>query len=510
MRIASYTVMTIRMLLARCRHLMLGGFAIVLVGPAPLSADAYRLPDMGSSSDSMMTLSAEARLGKVFMRSVRGALPVSDDPLATSYVESLGNTLVKADRTAAGNFTFFLIDKPVVNAFAGPGGYIGVYGGLILAAETESELAAVMAHEIAHVTQRHLMRSFEDQSKLSIPTMGLMVAAAILGAQISPDAGAAAIAGVQAASIQRRINFTRENEKEADRIGIQALAGAGHDPFAMAGFFERLSKATRVYETSAPEFLRTHPVTADRISDSLARAEGFGVRQRPDSLGFLLTRAKLRERSYQRAEQSVDHFEKTLREGRYRKEVAERYGYALALQRARRFADAKREVEKLLAAHPSQAEFIVLDAELDIGLGNSADALAHLKQAVSLFPTQWPLRVSYAQALMNAGQPARAVDELKSVARLRPENAALYELIVQAATKAGDQVNVDRYRAEKLYVEGDLEPAIRHLELALRRRNVPYHDAAQIQVRLDAWREEERDEKRRGADPLRAATPNTR
>ncbi len=509
MRITSHQTMMIRMFIGRCRRSALGGLALLAVVSAPVSkpvsADAYSLPDMGSSSDSMMTLSAEARLGKLFMRSVRSALPVMDDPLATSYIESLGTTLVEADRTAGGSFTFFVIDEPVVNAFAGPGGYIGVYAGLILAAETESELAAVMAHEIAHVTQRHLMRSFEDQSKLSLPTTALLIAAAILGAQVSPDAGAAAIAGVQAAALQRQINFTRDNEKEADRIGIQTLAGAGHDPFAMAGFFERLGKATRVYETNAPEFLRTHPVTADRISDSLGRAESFGARQRADSLRFQLIRAKLRERSYQRAEQSVAHFEDTLREGRYRQEVAERYGYALALQRARRFADAKRESDKLLATHPSQAEFIVLDAELDMALGKSTEALAHLKQATSLFPSQWPLRVSYAEALMDAGQPARAIEELTAVARVRPGNAMLYEMLVQAATKAGDQTNVDRYRAEKLYVEGDLEPAIRHLEMALRRRNLPYHDAAQIQVRLDAWREEERDEKRRGGDPLRAA-----
>lgn len=484
--------------------------AVMSSAAAPLHAEAIDLPDMGSSSDSVMTLPAEARLGRAFMRSVRHALPVSDDPLMTSYVESLGHALVAADRTTSGNFTFFLIDEPVVNAFAGPGGYIGVYGGLILAAETESELAAVMAHEIAHVSQRHLMRSFEDQGKLSIPATALLVAAAILGAQISPDAGAAAIAGVQAAAVQRRINFTRDNEKEADRIGIQTLAGAGHDPYAMAGFFERLSKATRVYETSAPEFLRTHPVNAERISDSLGRAERFGARQRPDSLAFLLTRAKLRERSYQRAEQSVSHFENTLREGRYREEVAERYGYALALQRARRFSDAKGENDKLLAVHPSQAEFVVLDAELDLALGNSDAALAHLKQAVSLFPSQWPLRVAYADALMTTGQSARALDELKAIARLRPGNALLFEMIVQAATKSGDQVDVDRYRAEKLYVEGDLEPAIRHLELALRRRDVPYHEAAQIQVRLDAWREEEREEKRRGGDPLRATGPSMR
>lgn len=473
---------------------------------APLAtADPLRLPDMGSSADAMMTQSTEARIGRMFMRSVRQALPVMDDPLATSFIESLGQELVAADPTAGGGFTFFLIEEPVINAFAGPGGYIGVYSGLVLAAQTESELAAVMAHEIAHVTQRHLMRSFEDQRKLSIPATALLIAAAVLGAQVSGDAGAAAIAGVQAATIQRRINFTRENEKEADRIGIQTLAGAGHDPFAMAGFFERLSKATRVYESSAPEFLRTHPVTTDRIADSLGRAERFGARQRPDSLPFLLTRAKLRERSYQRAEQSVAHFEETLREGRFRTETAERYGYALALERARRYADAKRESDRLIAAHPSQPELIVLDANLDQALGNRDRALSHLRQSVSLFPGQWALRVAYAEALIDAGQPARAVDELQTVARARPGNGMIYDLIVRAATQAGDQINVDRYRAEKLYAEGDLEPAIRHLELALRRRNVPYHDAAQIQVRLDAWREELRDEKRRGGDPLKAA-----
>jgi predicted Zn-dependent protease len=480
---------------------------LVLVGGTAddgARADAFSLPDLGSSADSLMTRSTEVRIGKVFMRSVRKALPVSDDPLMTYYVESLGRSLVEADQTAGGGFHFFLIDQPVINAFAGPGGYIGVYVGLILAANTESELAAVMAHEIAHVSQRHLLRAFEDQGRLNIPTLALMVAAAVLGAQVSPDAGAAAIAGVQAAALQRRINFTRENEKEADRIGIQTLVGAGHDPYAMAGFFERLSKATRVYESSAPEFLRTHPVNSDRIADALGRAERFGVRQRPDSLAFSLTRAKLRERSYQRPEQSVEHFSDTLRAGRYPNEIAERYGYALGLQRARRFKEAKEEATALLTSHPSQAEFIVLDAELDQALGNSSEATTHLRQAVSLFPSQWPLRVAYADALLDAGDAARAVDELQAVVRSRPANALLYEKIVQAATRAGDQATVDRYRAEKLYVEGDLEPAIRHLELALRRRDLAYHDAAQIQVRLDAWREEEREEKRRGGDPLRA------
>ncbi len=490
---------------SRFRRSLVATGVFTLVGISQAPARSFDLPDLGSSSDTMMSTGAEVRLGRVFMRSVREALPVLDDPILTSYLESLGNSLVAADHQATGGFTFFLIDEPVVNAFAGPGGYIGVYAGLILAAETESELAAVMAHEIAHVTQRHLMRGFEDQSKLSIPATALLVAAAILGAQVSSDAGAAAIAGIQAAAIQRQINFTRDNENEADRLGISTLARAAHDPYAMAGFFGRLAKSSRLYENNAPEFLRTHPVNSNRIADALGRADEFGARQHPDSLRFQLVRANLRERSYARAEQSVAHFRDTLREGRLRNETAERYGYALALERARKFADAQAETAKLLAAHPTLTEFVVLDARLDLQQGQAERAINHLKQAIGLSSESWPLRIAYAEALISNAKPAKAMDELLAVERLRPGSAMLYDLLEQAAMKAGSRAATHRFRAEKLYAEGDLEPAIRQLEIALRQRDIAYHDAARIQARLETWKEEERDQKRRSKDPLGAA-----
>jgi predicted Zn-dependent protease len=482
---------------SRFRRFLIATGVLALVGISQSSAQSVDLPDLGSSSDAMMTTGAEARLGKVFMRSVRTALPVLDDPLLTSYLESLGNTLVAADHHATGGYTFFLIDEPVVNAFAGPGGYIGVYAGLILAAETESELAGVIAHEIAHVTQRHLLRGFEDQSKLSIPAMALMVAAAILGAQVSSDAGMAAIAGIQAASIQHQINFTRDNENEADRLGIATLVHAGHDPYAMAGFFGRLARSSQIQENNAPEFLRTHPVNSNRIADALARADEFGAHQHPDSLRFQLARAHLRERSYAHAEQSVAHFRETLREGRHRNESAERYGYALALTRAHDFAAAQSETAKLLATHPGLAELIVLDAQIDLQQGKTERAVGNLKQAINLDSSTWPLRIAYAEALIASGKPAKAMDELMVVERLRPGNATLYDLLEQAAMKAGNQAATHRFRAEKLYAEGDLEPAIRQLEIALRQRDIAYHDAARIQARLEIWQEEKRDQKRR-------------
>ncbi len=453
-------------------------------------APAVELPELGNSADALLSSGAEVQLGHAFMRSVRTSLPVQDDPLLTSYLETLGATLVAATQQTVGKFTFFLIDAPVVNAFAGPGGYIGVYSGLILAAETESELAAVIAHEIAHVTQRHLLRGFEDQSKFSLPATALLIAAAILGAQVSADAGMAAMAGIQAATVQRQINFTRDNENEADRLGIATLARAGHDPYAMAGFFGRLAQSGRLYDNHAPEFLRTHPVTSNRIADALGRADEFGARQRADSVRFHLTRARLRQLAQTLPEQAVAQCQERLREGRYRNELAERYGYALALLRARQLSAAEAETERLLKVEPNQPEFLVLAAQLRQAQQQPAIAVALLKRALVNTPDDWVLRMAYAEALIANAQPKLALDELTAIERQRAGSATLYHLLEQAALQAGNEAATHRYRAEKHYAEGELEPAIRQLEIALRQRQLPYHDAARIQARLDIWREE--------------------
>jgi predicted Zn-dependent protease len=468
------------------------GFLIFASTPQA-TAQQLDLPDFGSSADTVMSSAEERRLGKAFMRSVRENLPVMDDPLLTDYLESLGNKLVAASGAGAGRYNFFFIEDPTINAFAGPDGHIGVFSGLVLASESESELAAVMAHEIAHVTQRHLMRSFEDRKRLNIPATAALVAAAILGAQVDANMGAAAIAGIQAVTAQRQINFTRQNEKEADRVGIATLAAAGFDPYAMPGFFERLSKASRLYENNAPEFLRTHPVSTSRTADALGRAERYGHKQKADDLRFHLVRATLRERGYGTAEKAINHFRSTLRSKRYRNETGERYGYALALTRGSQYGAARDIVQDLLAQHPSQVEFIALDARLDARSGNRERALKTLQTAVGLRPSSVPLRVAYAEILMATGHPQRALSTLEDAARLRPGNAFIYKLASDAALKSGKRAATHRYRAEMLYTEGDLEPAIRQLEIALRQPGLAYHDASRIQVRLDAIKQEEKD-----------------
>ncbi|MEW8047078.1 MAG: M48 family metalloprotease, partial [Candidatus Thiodiazotropha sp.] len=186
--------------------------------------ETIQLPELGSPSDQYLTPGDEARLGREFMRSVRKTGKVLDDPLITEYIQQLGDKLLKQSEAVGQKFTFFVIEKPEINAFAGPGGYIGIYSGLILATQSESELASVIAHEIAHVTQKHLLRAFDAANRMSGKTAALLLASILVGVAGSPDAGLAMATGVQAGAIQEQINFTRSNEEEADTVGIQILA----------------------------------------------------------------------------------------------------------------------------------------------------------------------------------------------------------------------------------------------------------------------------------------------
>ena len=249
--------------------------------------------------------------------------------------------------------------------------------------------------------------------------------------------------------------------------------------------------------------LRTHPVNTSRISDALGRADDYGVRQRPDSLRFQLARARLRERSFDRPEKSLAAFRASLREGRYPNETAERYGLALALLRSGQLDAAKAESAALLKAHPGLLELVALDAQIDLKQGRSAEALGSLRQAVGLSPDNWALRTVYAQALLTAGQSRQAMDQLRTVVRMRPGNAGLYELLSQAAIKSGNKAATYRYQAERLYAEGDVEPAIRQLDFALRQRDIGNREASEMQVLRDNMMEEqcasrERDEPDQG------------
>ena len=312
--------------------------ALVLLGSALALAD--ELPDLGDVSQGALSPVQERKLGERIMTQIRANAAYVDDPDINDYLNAIGYRLISNSPDPGGPFEFFGIADNSVNAFALPGGFIGVHSGLLLSAQSESELASVLSHEIAHVTQRHLARMIAAQQRAGLASMAAL-AVAILAARSNPDVSAAAIAAAQAGAIQSSLNFTREHEREADRIGLQVMDKSGFDVHAMPVFFERLQKATRVYETGAPSYLRTHPLTFERIADVQSRIEGVPFRQVPDSLEFHLVRARLAALEGN-PRVAVTTFDDMLYGRKFTNEAAARYGLVVALLRAGDFARAQK------------------------------------------------------------------------------------------------------------------------------------------------------------------------
>src|SRR5215813_2224782 len=302
--------------------------ALILTLP---TASSDELPELGDVSRSTITLQQERQLGESIMRQIRSSPQYLDDPEVSDYINALGYRLVANAPNVEQQFEFFVLRDNTINAFALPGAFIGVHTGLIMTAQSESELAAVLAHEIGHVTQRHIARLFTQQKQAGIASMAAL-ALAILAARSSPDVAQAAVAGAQYATYQTAVNFTRDNEREADRVGVQILEKSGFDPRAMPAFLERLQRSYRLVETNAPSYSRTHPLTYERIADVESRVQGLPYKQVPDSLDFQLIRARLEAREMSPRE-GVVFFDDILTEKKTVNDVPARYGLVMSLMR---------------------------------------------------------------------------------------------------------------------------------------------------------------------------------
>jgi predicted Zn-dependent protease len=458
------------------------------LGGSARATDRIELPDIGASSRTVLSAQREQAIGEALMRALRRDAVILEDPEIETYLQGLGGRIVTHSDSTSERFTFFAVQDPRINAFAAPGGYVGVHTGLVLATESESELAAVLAHEVAHVTQGHIARRFEAASQMTIPTLAALAAAILLASQ-SGQAGAAAIAATQAGAIQLQIDFTRANEAEADRVGVSALAAAGFDPRSMPAFFERLQKSAQ-YARRPPEFLSTHPVTESRIADTRARAEQYAYRPQPDSLAFKMVRAKVQAISAENPIQAQRDFERILAGSQGTAATAARYGQALAMKRAGRLEPALAEMRALAQAYPDNVALRSERAQLEQATGQTAKALELFREGLAVVPQDRVLTFGYVDALLKAGRAREARDVLVAYGKNRDPGPNYYRLLARSQELAGNLLEAHLAMAEYQYEMGQIQQAVEHLERARKEAGDDFYAASRIDARLAPLKDE--------------------
>ena len=458
-------------------------FALLLVLAAPALAEG--LPDLGDTSQLALTPQMERSVGESIMRDIRLHDPAFDDDAeSTAYLNDLGNRLASNSQNARQDFEFFLMKDPTLNAFALPGGFIGVNTGTIVNAQSESELAAVLAHEIAHVTQHHMARMVSAQGQLSTAVVAAVVLAIL---SRNSQVGSAAAAIGQASAITAQIGFTREFEREADRVGFQTLEKSGFDVRAMPSFFARLQKAGRLYENNAPAYLRTHPITSERIADAQNRIQGLPYRQTPDSLDFQLVRAKLRA-GQGTPRDALTQLEADLRDKKFSNEIAAHYGLAVALLRAQQPERAAAELAPLqkTAEHPMFAE---LDARIKRARGDDRGAVAILKRALARYPNNRALNYACIEALQQTGEYGEAASRLDEQLRNYPRDARLFSLRAKGYASLGKRLLQHQAQAEVYLLQGSLPAAIEQLQLAQKSGDGDFYQLSSVEARLRELRQ---------------------
>ena len=454
-----------------------------LVGQMLMPVWANDLPDFGNPADAILNKSREGQLGRSVMLELRNAGVIVDDPLLNEYVQSIGADIASHANNGSHRFRFFVIDDPQINAFAMPGGYIGLHTGLILASENESELAGVLAHEVSHVTQRHIARSLYDAQRTSIMSMAAMLAAVLLGAatDMPGDALAGVVSASQAAALQRQINFTRAHEHEADRVGIEVLAAAGYDPHAMATFFEKISRRYGFAGRDVPAILQTHPVTSARIAEARDRARRLPQNRHENSISYELAKARIAVLAGEDPRAALRSFESRPDQD----SPAVRYGKGLALAVLGRHDEAERIFAELVSENPGVIAYRIGLGEALAASGAEEQALDVYADAVRLFPRNVPLTISYAEALLEAGRPAEAHRLLLDLLNNVPPTPPQIRLIARAANAEGDTLNAYYYMGEYYVSTGNLPLAINQLHLALELPDAHAVDRARINARLE-------------------------
>ncbi|WP_041523429.1 M48 family metalloprotease [Gilvimarinus agarilyticus] len=456
--------------------------SLLLALPYTGRTDELNLPDFGDTSSGIVSYQEEKRLGQLFMRSYRAQVPTSDDPLLISYLRDLIGQLAQYSQLNNRNFELIVVENSTMNAFAAPGNVIGVHTGLFTYSQNEAQLASVLTHELAHLSQRHYARRLEQQRNMTIPFYTALLASLVLAASGS-DGGMAAMAATQAAAADAQLRFSRQNEQEADRLGIDTLIDAGYDPHAAPEMFEQMLRASR-YSRRPPDFLLTHPVTESRVADARSRAMRYPRdRMKQDSLDFQLMRARIRVLQAETAQQAIGIFQSQL-DGNNTTPDASRYGLALAYSRTGNATEAAKALAPLLKKDPNRLVYQVMDIDVDLAAKDYDAALDKLRNGLRRLPNYYPFNVRYAEALMNSGRYQSGADFLSQYVRKESEDPYMWYLLAEVNGLAGDVLGVHEARAEYFIQVGIYDRAMVQLRNALKLAKNDRHRSAILQERL--------------------------
>jgi predicted Zn-dependent protease len=463
-----------------------------------LGVDA-NLPELGDVSQTVLSPLDEQKIADQIMRQVYASDEVVQDAEITDYLQALGNKLVASGPDKLQRFNFFVVKDPSINAFAMPGGVVGVHTGLILAANSESELASVLGHEIGHVTQHHLARMLAAQKYDTFKNLA-GVALALLVARSNPELASGAMTASSAFSVQNQLDYTREHEREADRVGLQILSNAGFDVRGMPAFFTTMQRGNRFSEGGAPSFLRTHPLTTERISDVTNRVEQMPYKQVPDSIDFQYVRAKLRASATyadkQSVQSSIDLFLQNIKEHRYTNEAAEHYGLAVAYLNKNLLAQAQTEADWLKKNAPSHPMIESLLAKILVAKNNPQQAEQQYAAALKKYPENRALIFGQAEHYLGIKKPDVVIKFLNDKQSLYPQDAYFYELKSRAYAMLNKNLLSHQSLGEAYFRKYDLKRATEQMDLAAKSKDGDFYQQSTVEARLKELQRLQDDEKK--------------
>ena len=454
---------------------------------APLATAAPNdLPTFGDSTSGIISMNEERRIGQQFLRSVRAGAPTLDDPVLQNYLEHLIYRLASYSQLTDRRLDLVLINNPMLNAFAAPGGIVGVHHGLFRYAETEHEISAILAHELAHLSQRHFARQLAQGKKNSVVSLGGLLAGIILAATAGSEAGLAAMTSSQAYSQNQFLKYSRDREAEADRVGIHTLLEAGKDPRAMAYMFERLERASR-YSTGnrIPEFLRTHPVTKSRIADSYNQTQNYPKNTYPLNLDYQMMRVRARVLTAKSLPAEIAALRASLKTDNPLMRTANEYGLALALTQDLAFDEARALLRSLRQDYPLNIPLMIAEAEAFEMAQQTEEAIALLEDALAANPSNYPITMNLSEAYMAGRRPHAALDILIPLTVERTNDEYLWYLMAEAYGLANNIPGVHEARAEFFVLNGNFDQAIKQLGYALPLVRNNFQQTARIRQRLE-------------------------